>query len=77
MTKIDQDRIDFAVKFLSWLETYMRHDCSGATAESLDSVMECGKDEVKQFVMENAGPKALKVIGNMLGKDDDDSEEDD
>ena len=55
----------------------MHHDCSGATAESLDSVMECGKDEVKQFVMENAGPKALKVIGNMLGKDDDDSEEDD
>jgi len=50
---------------------------SGATAESLDSVMECGKDEVKQFVMENAGPKALKVIGNMLGKDDDSSEEDD
>ena len=50
MTKIDQDRIDFAVKYLSWLETYMRHDCSGATAESLDSVMECGKDEVKQFV---------------------------
>merc|ERR1712241_277026 len=38
---------------------------SGATAESLDSVME------------NAGPKALKVIGNMLGKDDDSSEEDD
>ena len=30
---------------------------------------------VKEFVMENAGPKALKMIGNMLG--DKDGEDDD
>ena len=31
---------------------------------------------VKEFVMENAGPKALKMIGNMLGdKDDEDDDE--
>merc|ERR1711971_961652 len=32
-----------------------------------DEVMECGQEKVKEFVMENAGPKALKMIGNMLG----------
>ena len=30
---------------------------------------------VKEFVMENAGPKALKMIGNMLGDKDDDEDQ--
>ena len=53
-------------------------DIEEATAETLDEVMECGQEKVKEFVMENAGPKALKMIGNMLGdkEDDNDSDED-
>merc|ERR1712032_122116 len=46
-----------------------------ATAETLDEVMECGQEKVKEFVMENAGPKALKMIGNMLGDKDDDEDQ--
>merc|ERR1719328_853751 len=51
-------------------------DITEAAAETLDEVMECGQEKVKEFVMENAGPKALKMIGNMLGDKDDESDED-
>jgi len=48
-----------------------------ATAETLDAMMECGKERVGELVKENASPEALEKIGNMLGmEDDDDSDED-
>jgi len=51
-------------------------DVSEVTAETLDSVMECGKDKVKEYVMANASPKMLEKLEKMFD-DDDDSEEDD
>jgi len=54
-------------------------DCSEgiseATSESLDTVIECGKQEVMTFVKDNASPKMLKKLGEMFG--DESSEEDD
>jgi len=47
-----------------------------ATAESLDEVMECGKERVGEIVKENASPEVLEKISNMLGMDDDDKDED-
>merc|ERR1719422_3059338 len=48
-----------------------------ATAETLDDVMECGKERVGELVKENASPEVLEKISNMLGMDDgDDSDED-
>jgi len=47
-----------------------------ATAETLDDVMECGKERVGELVKENASPEVLEKISNMLGMDDgDDSDE--
>jgi len=48
---------------------------SEATTDSLDTVMECGKEQVMDFVKENASPRMLKKLGEMFG-DDDSSEED-
>merc|ERR1712032_1753836 len=42
---------------------------------NLPKAKECGQEKVKEFVMENAGPKALKMIGNMLGDKDDDEDQ--
>jgi len=47
------------------------------TAETMDNVMDCGKDQVKEFVMENASPKMLEKLGKMFGDDDDSDEDED
>ena len=41
----------------------------------MNTVMDCGKDKVKAFVMKNASPKMLEKIGKMFDDDDDDDEE--
>merc|ERR1711976_768203 len=51
-----------------------------ATAETMDTVMECGKQKVGQFVMDNASPKEAERVWRMMGIDSndiDDSDEDD
>jgi len=52
------------------------NDIDEVTAETMSTVIDCGKEEVKEFVMENASPKMLEKLGKMFG-DDDDSDEDD
>ena len=58
------------------LVTECSADVSEATGETLGQVMDCGKENVMEFVKENANPKMLEKIGKMFG-DDDDSDEDD
>merc|ERR1712227_173231 len=53
-------------------------DISEATADTLDEVMDCGKETVGEFVKENASPKMMEKIAKMFGdKDDDDDDDDD
>jgi len=49
---------------------------SEATTDSLDTVMECGKEEVMEFVKENASPRMLKKLGEMFGEDSSEEEDD-
>merc|ERR1712051_1095586 len=50
---------------------------SEPTADSLDVVMDCGKDQVGVFFRENASPKMLKKLEKMFGDDSSEEEEDD
>ena len=40
----------------------------------MNTVMDCGKDKVKAFVMKNASPEMLEKIGKMFDDDDDDED---
>jgi len=66
--------------YIKVLVTDLVQTCSNevdeVTAETMTTVIDCGKEEVKEFVMENASPKMLEKLGKMFG-DDDDSDEDD
>jgi len=59
---------------LSSLVSECSKDISEATADSLDTVMDCGKEQIMEFVKENASPKMLKKLEKMF--DDGSSEED-
>ena len=41
----------------------------------MNTVMDCGKDKVKEFVMKNASPEMLEKIGKIFDDDDDDDDE--
>jgi len=60
---------------LSSLVMECSKDISEATADSLDAVMDCGKEQVMEFMAENASPKMLKKLEKMF--DDGSSEEED
>jgi len=47
-----------------------------ATADTLDSVMECGKEASVEWIKNNASPEVAEKIGNFLEDDDDDEDED-
>jgi len=49
---------------------------SEATTDSLDTVMDCGKEQVMEFVKENASPSMLKKLGEMFGEDSSEEEDD-
>jgi len=65
--------------YIRLLVTELVQTCSNgiteATPETMNTVMDCGKDKVKAFVMKNASPKMLEKIGKMFDDDDDDDEE--
>merc|ERR1712110_1347066 len=60
---------------LSTLVSECSEGISEATTESLDTVMDCGKEQVVEFVKENASPRMMKKLGEMFGEDS--SEEED
>jgi len=51
-------------------------DISEANADTLDEVMDCGKETVGEFVKENASPKMMEKIAKMFGDKDDDDDDD-
>jgi len=61
---------------LSNLVSECSQGISEATTDSLDTVMDCGKEQVMDFVKENASPRMLKKLGEMFGDGDSSEEED-
>jgi len=48
-----------------------------ATTETMNTVMECGKQKIGQFVMANASPKEAEKVWKMMGIEDNDIDDDD
>jgi len=56
------------------LVTECSNGVSEATADTLASVMECGKEATEEWLKKNASPEVAEMIGNFLEEDDDDED---
>merc|ERR1711872_356714 len=67
MMKSSQGKKDIVVK--------CSNGAAEATADTLGEVMDCGKENVAEWVEANASPKLAEKIGNFLDMDDDSDED--
>jgi len=61
---------------VSNLVTKCSEGVAEATADSLSTVMDCGKESTIEWVKNNAKPKVAEMVGNFLDEDMDDDDDD-